>query len=146
MTATSQQKTLEKNTNIECEKPDPLYVRTVADELGRHLERSNTSVHWVSPAGGEVSWGPPKLTWPALPCLGYVIEHGSNEGIKVTVKHSESARDPEHGKSLIVIKLLTGIQNALKETALVVDFLNNMKPDEMLKLQQEREKKEKRRH
>ena len=144
MPATKQQTTVEQGSNIECEKPDPLYVRTVAEELGRHLERSNTSVHWASTAGGEVPWGPPKLTWPAQPDLGYVIERGSNEGVKVTVKHRESARDPEHGQSLIVIKFLTGIQKALKETELVVDFLNNMKPDDMLKLQQEYEKK--RRH
>lgn len=144
MTATKQQTTVEQDSNIECEKPDPLYVRTIADELTRHLERSDTSVHWATPAGGEVSWGPPKLTWPKDPFLGYVIDERSNEGTIVTVVHYESARKSDLGLPLINIKFLRGLKTVLTETVVVVDFLNNMKPDDMLKLQQEYEKK--RRH
>jgi hypothetical protein len=128
----------------DCAPPEPLYVRTIAEVLTSHLERSGTSVHWATPAGNEVSWGPPKLTWPKDPFLGYVIDERSCEGTIVTVVHHESARGSEHGQELIKIKFLRSLKAVLAEVVVVVEFLDSIKSDEMLQLQLENAKK--RRH
>lgn len=126
------------------EPSEPLYVRTIAEVLAKHLERSGTSVHWANPAGSEVSWGPPKLTWPKAPFLGYVIDERSCEGTIVTVVHHESSRGSEHGQELIKIKFLRSLKAVLAEVVVVVEFLDSLKTDNMLHLQLENAKK--RRH
>lgn len=131
-----------KTASLEDREPqETLYVRTIAEVLTSHLERSGTSIHWATPAGSEVSWGPPKLTWPKDPFLGYVIDERSCEGTIVTVVHHESARGSDHGQDLIKIKFLRSLKNVLSEVVFVVEFLDSMKIQDMLHLQLENAKK-----
>jgi hypothetical protein len=130
-----------KRKQADCEPAEPLYVRTISEVLTCHLERSGTSVHWAIPAGCEVSWGPPKLTWPKEPFLGYVIDERGCEGTIVTVVHHESARGSEHGQELIKIKFLRSLKAVLAEVVAVVEFLDSMNIDDILNLQMQNAKK-----
>ncbi len=132
MTATLVAKTLKA---AQIKKSPVLYVRTIADVLCRHLEAANTTVHWAVPAGGETSWGPPKLVWPDEPDLGYFIEEGANEGMKVSVIHQADRRDQATQLQLITIKFLCSRKTVFAEAVHVAEFFATMDVQKMLEIQ-----------
>lgn len=113
-------------TKTNTKTTEPLFCRTIANALERHLEKSNSTVHWAQPAGDETSWGPPKLVWPEDPDLGFLVQRGNSEGMKVLVFNQLERYDSSKQQPLLVIKFLCGTKQAFTEAAEVMDFIERM--------------------
>ncbi|MFN9476599.1 hypothetical protein [Acidovorax sp.] len=114
---------------------DVLYARTVANQLERHLERANTSIHWAQAAGSETSYGPPKVVWPRSPRLGYSFDEGNNEGVIMTVSDLRSGLDS--WTPLLKLKFLGGMRSVMAEGGIVAEYLRGMDTQELLALQKQ---------
>ena len=115
------------NTTATSTAKAPLYVRTVADALEKHLgSLPDSSVYWAVVAGGEKSYGPPKMVWPDAPNLGYYFDHGSNEGTILTVMHQPGLYDRQALVPLIMVKFLREMKSVLREAADAVAFCDDL--------------------
>lgn len=113
--------------------PDVLYARTVADQLERHLEKASTSIHWAQAAGGETTYGPPKLVWPRSPSLAYSFDEGSNEGVIMTVSDLQSGLNS--WTPLLKLKFLGAMRSVMAEAVHVAEYLTAMDTPALLALQ-----------
>lgn len=119
----------------------PLYARTVADALEKHLgSLPDSSVYWAVVAGEEKSYGPPKMIWPDSPNLGYYFDHGSNEGTILTVMHQPGPYDREKLVPLIAVKFLREMKSVLREAADAIAFLDDLTVPHLLEWQKSRHK------
>lgn len=120
-------------TAPECaQEATPLYVRTIAEALTKHLEAANTSVHWAQAAGPETPWGSPKMTWPKEPFIGYLIQEGNNEGTTLQIVQRPDLYGREPNVPLITVKFLSGMKRVFEEAVHAMDFINQMDPGQML--------------
>lgn len=118
------------------DSPVPLFARTVANALERHMNtREESRLHWAQPAGAESPWEAPKLLWPAenYPDLGYLIKQGSNEGYQVLITHQPEPRNCSNQQALIVIKCLCSHAEAFNQARLVMEFIEKMDTEALLK-------------
>lgn len=116
----------------------PLFVRTVAQALERHMSAKEESrMHWAQPAGYEVSWKPPKMHWPATdyPDLGYLIKRGGNEGYQVWVTHQPDPSNCSLQQPLIIIKCLTSYAETFNQARMAMEFFESMNTEALLKSQ-----------
>ncbi len=116
----------------EAQTTTPLYVRTIADALEKHLEAANTSVHWAQAAGDETPWGAPKLTWPDDACIGYLIHDGNNEGTILKIVHRPDLYGREAVIPLITVKFLRCMKSVFQECVHAMEFINQMDTQGML--------------
>ena len=116
----------------------PLFVRTVAQALERHMEAKKESrIHWAQPAGDEVSWEPPKMHWPAedYPDLGYLIKRGGNEGYQIWVTYQPDPGTCSHQQPLIIIKCLCSYAETFNQARMAMEFIESMNNEALLRSQ-----------
>ena len=104
----------------------PLYARTVARALEKHLEQCpESSIHWVQ-SSKEVAWEKPAEIWPTEQRLGYLICDGFSEGMQVHVTAEGSVHDASSHVPVLICKFLFGPKRVFTEAERVRDFIESM--------------------
>lgn len=118
---------MSQQSSQECGEREPLMSRTVARALTRHLEESNTSIHWVNVVGESSLQNVAEKRWPDNdPQLNLMLCQGHSEGMLVYVMAQDSRYKPEEAKPLLQIKMLGGYSTVLSEMAEIWKFLDRI--------------------
>lgn len=106
---------------------DPVYLRDIAQDLERHLLRDpECAVHWIAAVDEPNSFGPPTRIWEHDDYLLQVsLAHGHSEGMLVYVYAQANRYKPGEIVPLLRIKLLCGVERALKEIRAIWAYLND---------------------
>lgn len=113
----------------------PIYARTVARLLERHLEKCpESSIHWVAVAS-EVGWGEASIEWPELDYFGFHIRHGHNEGMQVDVTAEVREGNAVTHKAVLTCKFLCGYSRVYDEAKRVQEFIDALDRETLLKAQ-----------
>lgn len=104
-----------------------LLAHTVAQALTRHLEKENTSIHWINVAGEASLKEVPEKAWPNEDfMLNLMLTQGNSEGMLVYVMAQENRYKPEEAKPILQIKMLGNYKTVLSEMAVIWKFLENV--------------------
>lgn len=106
---------------------DPVYLRDIAQDLERTLLRdTECAVHWIAVVDEPNSFGAPTRLWEHDDCLLQVsLAHGHSEGMLVYVYAQANRYKPGEIVPLLRIKLLCGVERALKEMQAIWAYLND---------------------
>ena len=105
--------------------PGSVYLRVIAQALEKALQQGpECAVHWVSVVGERNAFGPPaeEEVWkPEFDdCLVQVgLTRGNSEGMLLYVHVQSDRYKPDSLVALLRIKLLCGVERAVKELASV---------------------------
>jgi len=105
----------------------PVYLRAIAHDLERTLMKDpECSVHWVAVIDETDTFGPPKRVWEFDDHLLQVsLAHGHSEGMLVYVYAQADRYKPGELVPLLRIKLLCGLERALREMQAIWTYLND---------------------
>jgi len=106
---------------------DAVYLRTIAQDLERKLMQDpECCVHWVGVLDEVDTFGPPTRVWEYDDCLLQVsLAHGHSEGMLVYVYAQANRYKPAELVPLLRIKLLCGLERALREIQAIWTYLND---------------------
>lgn len=109
-------------------QPHPIPARAVARMLCEHLEKSDTSVHWVNVAGESSLDVSPKVQWPEEgdPMFNLMLQHGHSEGMLIHVMAQRNRYKPEEAQPILLIKMLGGTKKVCGEMPLIAEFLDSL--------------------
>lgn len=105
----------------------PVYLRDIAQDLERALLRDpECSVHWVAVVDEPNSFGAPSRIWEHDDYLLQVsLAHGHSEGMLVYVYAQANRYKAAELVPLLRIKLLCGVERALREMKAIWAYLND---------------------
>lgn len=105
----------------------PVYLRDIATDLERTLSRDpECAVHWVSVVNERGTFGPPTSLWEYDECLLQVsLAEGHSEGMLVYVYAQANRYKPEQIVPLLRIKVLCGVERALREIRAIWAYFND---------------------
>lgn len=108
--------------------PDaPVYLRDIAHDLERTLLRDpESAVHWVAVVNEPDTFGPPTSLWEHDDCLLQVsLAQGHSEGMLVYVFAQANRYQPDQLVPLLRVKLLCGVERALREIGAIWAYFND---------------------
>lgn len=105
-----------------------LLANTVARAMTKHLEVSNTHVHWVQVVGE--SRLEPKYTkpWPVdnMPMFSLLLQEGNSEGVLVYVCAQIDRYKPQNIVPILQIKMLTTLKKVGAELSFIYEVLDRI--------------------
>lgn len=105
----------------------PVYLRDIARDLERALSRDpECAVHWIAVVDEPNSFGPPTRVWEYddhMLQLGFA--EGNSEGMLIYVHAQASRYKPAELVPLLRIKVLCGVERALREMQAIWAYLND---------------------
>lgn len=106
---------------------DPVYLREIAQDLERMLLRDpECAVHWVAVVDEPGSFGAPTRIWEHDDCMFQLsLTEGNSEGMLVYVHAQANRYKPAGIVPLLRIKLLCGVERALKEMHSIWTYLDD---------------------
>lgn len=104
-----------------------VYLRAIAQDLERVLLRDREcAVHWVAVVDEPDTFGPPTRVWEFDDSLLQVsLAHGHSEGMLVYVYAQENRYKPSELVPLLRIKLLCGVERALRDMRAIWTYLDD---------------------
>lgn len=105
----------------------PVYLRDIAQDLERLLLRDpECAVHWIAVVDEPSSFGAPTRIWEHDDSLLQVsLAQGHSEGMLVYVYAQANRYKPAELVPLLRIKLLCGVERALKQMQAIWAYLND---------------------
>ena len=105
----------------------PVYLRDIARDLEHVLSRDpECAVHWIAVVDEPNSFGAPTCIWEHDDHMLQVgLTEGNSEGMLIYVHAQASRYKPAELVPLLRIKVLCGVERALKEMQAIWAYLND---------------------